>query len=256
MLKEVFARRKDLEELQKKILAIFDNKKEGPVEDDNLFRVIQDLQYSIADVLLIVVELFNTDFFSNDISYGNFISLLEFVAQYLSDELKNLTTTEILAGRIPVNDDEFLNECKKKLTCRERISEHLKQITELFKNIKDEILQDTGEALNPDFDSIFKKVYHYFKHRTINDKDLTVAEYFEHVRKLLEEVKCCLQYKDLIDEKHPRKVIKLTVYSKELEGRFVIIVTSIKPFRICTVYFKKRRERNTPDGQVTIEDDK
>lgn len=124
-----------------------------------------------------------------DISFLNFLSLLEFVQTYITDEL--LERSLISNGTETAETKMKPKERREKITFA--IAREKDIIEKLFEKLKTEIEAETVEwnTAFPKFRDIFAAVYHYFKHRKVpsDGRILSVKDYFDWIRKFLEELK-------------------------------------------------------------------
>ncbi|XP_041983286.1 J domain-containing protein DDB_G0295729-like [Aricia agestis] len=252
ILKAILDRCKVSKELREKILAFF-NKFEK--HEENFLRLLEDFRIqniAIEDIVSIVVRLFQSDYFAEDVAYPNFLALMEIVAKYIKDELIIEMVEDSRRGSKKSHEQQR-EECMKKVLQRENI---LSEITALFEEVRKEIAEDNDrKPLNPDFSGIFGKVYHYIKHKVVRGKEWTVTEYFDWVRKVLVLLKNLTpEYGELCNVNHARRQIMFEMYSTAYGGYFRIVVRAYGPvIQICTFFLREKRDKKAKDGDKYVD---
>ncbi|CAH0397735.1 unnamed protein product [Chilo suppressalis] len=221
--------------LLRKILNIVYGKKREPfsilfqelskADKKYLKKILQTLvnSSSLEAVIELVIRMFQQHF-PQDISFLNFISLLEFTQSYVMEEVKDRTL--ISSGTETAEAKMTPKERRDKIIFEIASEEDIVQkLFEQFKELKIEIEAET-EAWNkqfPNFRDIFAAVYHYFKHRRLphDGKILSVKEYYDWIRKYLKEVEQTQKFTKL---KQSNRTYVHQIFESQFRRRFKIVL--------------------------------
>lgn len=125
---------------------------------DNFIRILGDLidqGIQIKDVLSIVVQLFMSADFAKDVTYGNFLSLIEFVTKFILDEAVLSVAREDYKceGTIELPFELQVDRSIKGILQRPNL---VSDIAKRFNEIRKYIIDDNAKnPLELDFGSIF-----------------------------------------------------------------------------------------------------
>nr|XP_037872608.1 uncharacterized protein LOC119628372 isoform X1 [Bombyx mori] len=233
---------------------IFENLSPGQIA--YLVKIIRNLNSTgiLQIVLDFTLKLFKL-YFSKDISFTNILSMLEFVATYIEDQLYFMTKTK---GKPTRQSDADRNE-RRRNAIRELQNKRdiIQKIADLFRHLQAEIIAETSapNIISPYFRDIFSAVYHYYKHRRVpvpGHEKLTVKQYFDLIRMVIIKMKESPEYKKM------QKARNGTALTCEmyvvLFGRMFRIIITVRDGEIVlsTAYVVKRMNFNAKEGILYI----
>lgn len=176
-------------------------------------------------VIELVIRMFQQHF-PQDISFLNFISLLEFIQTYVTEELKDRTL--ISSGTETEEAEMSPTERRDKIISEIASEEDIVQnLIEQFDELKIVIKNETKawDEQFPNFRDIFAAVYHYFKHRKLphGARILSVKEYYDWIRKYLKAVEQTQKLTELKKSKDQKYVREK--FEPEFRRRFKLVLS-------------------------------
>ncbi|CAG5097937.1 Protein of unknown function [Cotesia congregata] len=206
LLNDIFGVERPYTRSRAYISQIFQNLSQGQI--NYLSDIIERLYNGgiLDEVLRLVIRMFS-EHFPEDISLLNFQSLMEFVAVYVQEEIEYRTEVYRSVEMIwRENDRSVVKMAAKDLketivSTIINLADIVRMIVDIFENLKSGIESEpAANNLYPNFRDIFAAVYHYFKHRNVpGDGILTIGEYYEWIRRVLEELGGQQRYRDLVE---------------------------------------------------------
>lgn len=181
---------------------IFRNLSAGQMKE--LKKRIKQLRMNrlLRRVIETVRNLFNA-INPSDRTFQNFLSLVQFVAAYLGEQVAQRTEAQKGVGTSrPFEErvEENIQIESGSIMRRGSPNNILAVFTQLYREIQ-------TFSCHPAFRNVYSAVYHYFKHRVIEQTgdSLTVSNYYNIIDILLKRVKALNQYQHLLSSGHPRR---------------------------------------------------
>lgn len=234
LLNDIFGSERPYTRSRAYISQIFQNLSQGQI--DYLTDIIERLYNAkiLDEVVRLVIRMFS-EHFPEDISFVNFLSLMEFAAVYVQEEIAYRTEVYRSVEMIwRANDRSVVKMAAKDLketivSTIMNLADIVKMIVDIFENLKSGIESElAANNLYPNFRDIFSAVYHYFKHRSVpGDGVLTIGEYYEWIRRILEQLGGQQRYRNLVEAQTTGDVranIKFEVYVVAFGRRIRIVV--------------------------------
>ncbi|XP_060804225.1 uncharacterized protein LOC106139693 [Amyelois transitella] len=203
------------------ISGIFENLSLGQI---NYLRGIIEVTMktgTLEEVVELVIRMFKGHM-SKNVSFENFLSLLEFVRAYLLGEI-DVRETESTRYNQETHDQR-----RAQILCDimgER--DTVETLVRLFRTLQAEIEAETAvpNNISPDFRDIFAAVYHYYKHRCVpEDGELSVKDYYNWIRKALEKLKKKTRYRQEVENQRGPVTCRYEYYVEVFGRRFRIVV--------------------------------
>ncbi|XP_044583052.1 translation initiation factor IF-2-like isoform X10 [Cotesia glomerata] len=188
----------------------------------------------LEEVVRLVIRMFS-EHFPEDISLLNFQSLMEFAAVYVQEEIDYRTEVYRSVEMIWRESDSSVVKMAAKdlketiVSTIMNLADIVRMIVDIFESLKSGIESEpAANNLYPNFRNIFAAVYHYFKHRSVpGDGVLTIGEYYEWIRRVLEKLGGQQRYRDLVEAQTAGEVranVKFEVYIVAFGRRIRIVV--------------------------------
>ncbi|CAH0731675.1 unnamed protein product, partial [Brenthis ino] len=210
-----------------------------------LAKIIERLYKSgnLVEVLILVIRIFS-EHFPEDISFTNFLSLIEFVAVYIQEEIDYRTEVFRMGEEISrENDSSIPKEETENLKAAivssiMNLADIVSRIVDVFVRLRfdieselmpfeiSEILLITRD-LSSNFRDVFSAIYHYFKHRCVPKHVLSIREYYDWIRRVLEELGRHQDYRNLLQDRRTEVVranVRFEMYVPIFDRRIRIVV--------------------------------
>ncbi|XP_060807074.1 uncharacterized protein LOC106140136 [Amyelois transitella] len=203
------------------ISGIFENLSLGQI---NYLRGIIEVTMktdTLEEVVELVIRMFKGHM-SNNVSFENFLSLLEFVRAYLLGEI-DVRETESTRYNQGTHDQRRAQILRDIMRERDTVD----TLVRLFRTLQAEIEAETAvpNDISPDFRDTFAAVYHYYKHRSVpEDGELSVKDYYSWIRKALEKLKKKTRYRQEVANQGGPVTCRYEYYVEVFGRRFRIVV--------------------------------
>lgn len=195
----------------------------------------------------------------SDVTFQNFLSLAQIVVTYIGEQVAHRNDKKRVAAR--AGESELSPEYTERVEqIKDNVTNDPLTNTNILQLLQTLISQVSRFRCEPNFRTIYAAVAHYLKHRVINEKAkiLTVQQYYELIKSMLEKVKTLKQYREeLTDDSHERRELVFdryyTVFGRRLR---IVIKVQNGSLELSSCYIVEISYEGDEEGDEFVDGDK